>query len=291
MTNNVIANLATLRYKDRMKNMVFVLENLFNINVCNFFRTHVKFGELGLLYNSIRHHDWFQLYVDKYIKTDFSYFLFNALGSNMYISGRNPQNKEQKEYLEIHEKVLHIPHGVVLIEYFNDHIDVFHFASNKFENDRINPILQQLNELKKFRNFFRREMVDVINNPKNHDLNIDPRPIIETLFKAKSLNFANTQTVETKSSLVSRFIQEELYLNVKLTTSELKVIQPLIQGKTIRDIARTIFKSPRTVEKHVASFKNKLGCQKTTEAIYKAKKIGLIDDDNLVYTNPCLIRD
>jgi DNA-binding CsgD family transcriptional regulator len=282
-----ILEFASFRYQERIDRLVNVLESLFNINELHFVRYHIKFGSICLA-NSYN----FQVpYYQKYFKVDYEYFLYNAIGSEIYISGRNAQNREQQRVIDAYEQCYHRPNGVVLIEYFDEYVDVFHFASTKFENDRINPILQQLSALKKFRHFFRREMDDLIKDPASFYLETEIKHIVQTLQQAMQNGFATKlQDADLRNSLVKKFIQEELLLNIQLTPTERRVVSWAAQGKSSKEIATKLFVSPRTVEKHTAAFREKLKCTKTNEAIHKARQIGLISSDNNVFNQPCLIR-
>lgn len=62
-----------------------------------------------------------------------------------------------------------------------------------------------------------------------------------------------------------------------LTPRELEVMQYIIRGFTNRQIAETLFISPRTVEGHRASLFGKLGLRNRVELVEFAQKNGLID--------------
>lgn len=63
-----------------------------------------------------------------------------------------------------------------------------------------------------------------------------------------------------------------------LTRREREVLRLLSEGATDRRIAERLFISPRTVEKHVASVRLKLGASSRTAAAITAARKGLIDD-------------
>ncbi len=61
-----------------------------------------------------------------------------------------------------------------------------------------------------------------------------------------------------------------------LTRRELEVIQHVAHGLTSREIGRTLFISPRTVEMHVGSALTKLDCRTRAEAVQRVAKLGLL---------------
>jgi LuxR family quorum-sensing system transcriptional regulator SolR len=64
--------------------------------------------------------------------------------------------------------------------------------------------------------------------------------------------------------------------NTIFSDRELDCIKYLLMGKTMREISEKLFISPRTVETHLENIKNKLGCNKKSEAISKLLEIDSI---------------
>ncbi len=61
-----------------------------------------------------------------------------------------------------------------------------------------------------------------------------------------------------------------------LTQRELEVIRHVARGLTSREIGRTLFISPRTVEMHVGSALTKLDCRTRAEAVQRVSTLGLL---------------
>ena len=57
---------------------------------------------------------------------------------------------------------------------------------------------------------------------------------------------------------------------------ELEVLQALAAGLANKQIARQLGVSPNTVKTHVARLFDKLGAQRRTEAIRRARELGLV---------------
>lgn len=61
-----------------------------------------------------------------------------------------------------------------------------------------------------------------------------------------------------------------------LTRRELEVLGLLATGRSDREIARLLFVSPKTVEKHVANLRGKLEASSRSAAVAVALRTGLI---------------
>ena len=62
-----------------------------------------------------------------------------------------------------------------------------------------------------------------------------------------------------------------------LTRRQLEVLHLVSQGRTNREIASTLYVSPRTVEMHVGDILAHLDCHTRTEAVYKASELRLLE--------------
>jgi len=61
-----------------------------------------------------------------------------------------------------------------------------------------------------------------------------------------------------------------------LTRRELEVMRLVAVGRTNREIASTLYLSPRTIDMHVRNILGKLGCRSRVEATSKAHSLGLV---------------
>jgi DNA-binding CsgD family transcriptional regulator len=61
-----------------------------------------------------------------------------------------------------------------------------------------------------------------------------------------------------------------------LSARELEVLRQIQLGHTNREIAQTLFLSPRTVDMHVRSVLAKLDARSRTEAVVKALALGVL---------------
>ncbi len=62
-----------------------------------------------------------------------------------------------------------------------------------------------------------------------------------------------------------------------LSGREMEVLQLISAGRSRREIGRMLFLSPRTVDMHVQSILNKLDCHSRTQAVLRARELGLLE--------------
>jgi ATP/maltotriose-dependent transcriptional regulator MalT len=75
---------------------------------------------------------------------------------------------------------------------------------------------------------------------------------------------------------VANVVNVEKARAAELTDRELEVLQGIQQGLSNQQIADKLFISLSTVKTHVASIHGKLGVQRRTQALAKAKELGIL---------------
>lgn len=63
---------------------------------------------------------------------------------------------------------------------------------------------------------------------------------------------------------------------LKISERELEVLLELAAGRSNKEIAEQLHVSPNTVKTHVARLLDKLGARRRTEAIHKARELGIV---------------
>ncbi len=84
----------------------------------------------------------------------------------------------------------------------------------------------------------------------------------------------NTPLVQHPS--VSSSAGLDAHQDVKLTKREIEVLTHVIQGKSSREVADTLFVSKRTVDFHLANVYDKLHVNNRVQAFRRATRLGLI---------------
>lgn len=102
--------------------------------------------------------------------------------------------------------------------------------------------------------------------------------VVATLFTAlgvwigsKLLNRQRTVTIEKPN-----MVDEEAIDRIGLSSRELEVLQLIAQGHSNQEIADRLFISLPTVKSHSTKLFGKLDVKRRTEAVHKAKSLGII---------------
>jgi ATP/maltotriose-dependent transcriptional regulator MalT len=63
---------------------------------------------------------------------------------------------------------------------------------------------------------------------------------------------------------------------LRISERELRVLQELAAGRSNKEIAKRLDISPNTIKTHVASLFEKLGAKRRTDAINRARELGIV---------------
>lgn len=90
---------------------------------------------------------------------------------------------------------------------------------------------------------------------------------------------------KTHIEYVEKYIEKEPQINIAgndiLTGRENEILACIIQGYSNKEIADKLFVSENTVKKHLNNIYSKLGVSRRTQAISKAKELGIISISNV----------
>ena len=90
-----------------------------------------------------------------------------------------------------------------------------------------------------------------------------------------ALSVAPGALLAPKAAVSVSGVSDESQL-VKLTKREIEVLTHVIQGKSSREVAETLFVSKRTVDFHLANVYDKLHVNNRVQAFRRATRLGLI---------------
>lgn len=140
-------------------------------------------------------------------------------------------------------------HGIFMVDPHEDYCDFFGLATTKGNDQIINTYLSKMDYLKQFTREFTDRAEGMIETlDKNH---------VVLPFNQNVIDFAAGKKNET----------------IKLSQRQIQIKDVFLQGKTIKEIAKTLGLSPRTVETHLNALKYKLNCKHRTDLIVKLLRL------------------
>lgn len=146
-----------------------------------------------------------------------------------------------------------------------DFIEVFHFATNTNNEKVLNFFLNNKELCQRFFNYFHSKM-DL--------LNIENAPCISTPEFTNLFTQDQTQLDSHEQEKIRNYLNEtstnKCYLkthNIHITRREAECLYHLSLGKTFKEIARLLKISPRTIETHINTLKDKTLCHTKGELI------------------------
>lgn len=194
----------------------------------------------------------------------FSYFLWSSLN-------RYPVFEAASEF--------DIDHGITLVFEENSYVDYYNFGANK-NSSLVNDcfIMENIIFLKRFVYYFRDKAEQLIKKMSREHI-IIPCNTLDFPIKNDSLQLNDIPNYELfiKLTNVKKFYLGENFSNNYLTIQELNCIELLIEGKSLKQIARYLNKSIRTIETHIANIKDKFRCSTLCELGVKIAKLGMLD--------------
>ncbi len=150
-------------------------------------------------------------------------------------------------------------HGLSLISHYDDHFEAVCFLSDK-DNHKINDFyIKNIRTLEKYADHFKSTFSDNIISRANQNL--------ATYEKGFDF-YLPIKKIENDSDKIRAFLQASgikagsVNINgnaVKITHKELKCLELMSKGLSMKGIARELLLSPRTIESHISNIKSKTG--------------------------------
>ena len=154
------------------------------------------------------------------------------------------------------------------IEIFDKHEDYCDFYS--FSSPQAEIYLAPIHYLYQFIYYFKQECHSLLLNAYDDRLQLP-----KTECALPPIPILNTHSLNQDDNL---FDIKRYYLDEKnyLTEREVEILRKLDKGGTVKCLANAFCISPRTLEHHVTSIKNKFNVSRTTEMLHIAKQYKLI---------------
>jgi len=185
---------------------------------------------------------------------------FQALANHAYIreKGYFLWSKEaisQDVFLSLSYE-FNIWHGLTIYKKGLDSTEFFSFAFHKNASEKTNFYINNLFILEEFCAYFKEVAKDIVACSDQSKLAMIQNGVSPTLFLPEKYITPSTDDI------FLNFLRKNMLskkTKVKFSNREFQCITHIAHGKTIKDIARILNISPRTVESYIENVKNKTG--------------------------------
>jgi LuxR family maltose regulon positive regulatory protein len=104
----------------------------------------------------------------------------------------------------------------------------------------------------------------------------DAEPLVVTAAREKVSQIGDPSAISGQALVTPKFRPANSMLVESLSQRELEVLQLMAQGRTNQEIARQLIVAPGTVKAHAASIYRKLDAANRTEAVARARQMGIL---------------
>lgn len=181
----------------------------------------------------------------------------------------NTQSHDELTHV-FHE--MNLVHGIDIVDYHNGCREFYTFAS-QYPDIYHYP----LKSLYQFIFFFRQECRQLIEEAKKEKFFVPTTeqariqiPILD--------NFSGSDEINDiiRPDSIKRYYLDTNNPSTYLTAKEVACLAQVALGKNVKEIARSLEISFRTVESHMYNIRNKLGCKQVIEAVNIARKYHIL---------------
>lgn len=233
------------------------LNNGAYLDIC----TNIKWQEHYL--KIFAHKSFVKIYIKKIFENNTKYVLWGNKDDTS-------KGEDFSRLLADREKH-NIHHGFTIYKKHTDSLEAWHFATTKENYEIINFYLNRLDLLYHFILYFadRAGKIIDISDPQKLVFFEDRSPLND--FQKEPL-CQNTNQDFMSQTEVKRFSISTNTGVIFISRREVECMRHLSTSKTVKEIAREMDLSPRTVESYLKNIKNKLSCSNKLELINLFKK-------------------
>jgi DNA-binding CsgD family transcriptional regulator len=253
-------NLHALKYAEALSGTIEkICEPLFsNFEITNF--GYVKMYDDGSMLRLSTDHEWTKKYFMNGFYNDIDFYAMQKVpegGIHKVLIYGTPIGEH---YSALYDH--NIWNIIVIYERQKNFGNVWFFAATREKTQIIDFYLNNMHILEHFILYFKEKTFNLIKNKKSERLiSTKINAFLEPFNYEKNIkNFLNSMDFD-------RFYLEGEYKNIYFSKKEFECILHLSHGKTIKEIAKLVASSPKTVETHINNMKKKVSSQTSSKLI------------------------
>lgn len=219
---------------------------------------HIKIFNNGTMFRVANNEKWTRNYFEKEYYNDTALYKIHDIAEEktqfLLLTG-----EPQGEHLTSLCKDFDIWNALAIYERFNEYTDFWFFGTSQQNTEAINFYVNKLALLKKFTIYFKDKLSEDLNRVNSNNIIYSNNKMLEDCPTEKEKMKKFFDIINIKSYKIGE--------GLSISKKEFEVLYYLIQGKTLKEIARFIEVSFRTIEFHVKNLKRKTKCQKKSQLI------------------------
>jgi DNA-binding CsgD family transcriptional regulator len=251
-------NISALNFNEeiasRVDQIAQPLAQYFGISHFGFIRIY----ENGKMLRMANKPKWTRTYFEKGYYDDIDLYSMRDVQQNesrlLLLTG-----EPQGEHFTTLCKEFQIWNALGIYEKFEEYSDFWFFSSSPDNTEVINFYLNKVDALKNFSLYFKEKFSQEIKEN-------DPSKLISTRVKITESSLVEKQKVKSLFNNLN-INSYKLDDKVSLSKREFECLFYLVQGRTMKEIARFMNLSFRTIEFHLNNVKRKLNCNKKSQVI------------------------
>jgi LuxR family quorum-sensing system transcriptional regulator SolR len=183
-----------------------------------------------------------------------------------YILNANISGEFSQAYYDF-RNLFGIDHPLFLIERYQHYFDLFMFGTKTNNEQIVNFYLNNLIVLEQFKFYFKDKASQLIKQAQESVLyvphSMQPSMVWNHLTTSSATENKKYQLL--KKMPTKHYYFEDLLGNVPLTEREVRCLKAFTSGYTVKESAKLMKLSPRTIEYHLENIKAKLSCQRKAD--------------------------
>lgn len=218
----------------------------------------IRIYENGKMLRMANKPTWTRTYFEKGYYNDMDLYSMRDVPQNesrlLLLTG-----EPQGEHFTTLCKEFQIWNALGMYEKFEKYSDFWFFSSSPNNTEVINFYLNKVDVLKSFSLFFKEKFSQELKEN-------DPSKLISTQVKIRESALVEKHKVQSLFSNLN-INSYKLDDNISVSKREFECLFYLVQGRTMKEIARFMNLSSRTIEFHLNNVKKKLNCNKKSQVI------------------------
>lgn len=247
---NLLENSVLLTTSNDVQDICRPLNNYFDISYFGYVKTYIDSSHLALSTSA----EWMKCFYKNFHKTAIIHKTIDSYESGEFLWSQFSDSASVREA----QNQFDIAHGIMMVRKSLNFCEFFGFATNKSNTQIENWYLRNIDLFDRFILYFKETANSLIDQAKSD------RSILPNQLKVSETLVSNISDLRSRLAFLSDISLKNTY---GLSNRQLECVYYLAKGKTLKEIAKTLNLSAKTIEHYLIIAKTKLKCSNRAELI------------------------